>query len=260
MQPLVPVPVDCMTIAIGIGLHDYNPANQLCLACLMNTLEYLPPNTVESKDAAFATCGAGQGTKYCHKGVNGQVILSKYPIKHVSETQFDAFLVSRVNIHATIEGIKFGFGHFAYNILEDIDPSLSVLMYGATQKDHVQDFLNKGTEVILGDLNTGTNYQPSGWDLFAPNGYTQASTSDNTWCKESHASFLPCPLAGGPPALAIDHVMVKSGSGVHSFWARQFNEFPVAMSDHVGVAVDLISIKCSKGLKDAIEKKQKMSL
>jgi len=256
-QPLVEVPFQCLALGVGIGIQDNDPANQLCLACLINTLQYLPPNTPESNQAALATCAAGQGPKNGHKGKNGQLILSKYPITKVSETLFDGFLVNRLNIHATIKGIKFGFGHFAYNVLEDIQPELGVLMYGTLQKDHIQDFVDKGTEVVLADMNTGPNYQPEGFQHFADNGYFQASTTENTWCKQSHANFLPCPLAGGPPSLAIDHVMIKSGSNIHAFRAKQFNEYPVPMSDHVGVAVQLLSAKWSQKLTNAVEKMKK---
>jgi hypothetical protein len=57
-------------------------------------------------------------------------VLSAFPIKNVREVAFEAFLINRVNIHANIKDIKFGFDHFAFNILEDIDTGLTPLMYG----------------------------------------------------------------------------------------------------------------------------------
>jgi len=248
-QPLVALPLDCQIVAIGIGIHNYDPSNQLCLACLMNSMEYLPRDQAAN---SIGVCAQGLGPKYGHKGVNGILILSAHPIKDVKETHFDAFMVNRVNIHATIAGTRFGFGHLAFNLLEDIDPSLAPLMYGALQRLQIQDFAASGDEVVMGDMNTGPDYQPEGYNTFAEYGYKHVSPAVETWCRESHADFLPCQNAGAPPAFSIDHVFVRGDSSFFPKFGRIFNEEPIAMSDHVGVAVDLFKFWHSAGLDKAL--------
>jgi len=231
-QPLTPVPLQCMQWAFGIALHNLDPHNQLCLACLINGLEYLPH---EEAASVFQTCGAGVGPKYGHKGVNGQLILSQYPIEDVSEHRFDAFVANRVNIHATINGIKFGFGHFAFNLLADASPTYAPFMYGALQTNHVEDFVAAGVDVIVGDMNSGPNYQPDGFNLLFASGYKQVTLDQPSWCDTEHASFTPCINAGAIP-MPIDHIFIKNTSSVIAWHAETFNEKPI-MSDHIGVSV-----------------------
>jgi endonuclease/exonuclease/phosphatase family metal-dependent hydrolase len=231
-QPLTAVPYDCLAIAIGIVLSQpLNPANQLCLACLINTMENLAPADAM---AALQICGAGEGPKYGHQGINGQLILSKHPIEDVKAVSFDSFIAHRVNIHATIGGIRFGFGHFAFNLLADVDPSLAPLMYGALQPQQVQDFVDAGVDVIVGDMNSGPNYQPDGYDLLFTSGYALATPTSPTWCDAERADFLPCLYAGAVP-MSIDHIFVRNASRVVTWKPRLFNEEPVS-SDHIGVS------------------------
>jgi len=235
-QPLKAVDVSCNQLVIGLAVSEpFTPLNQLCAACLINSMEYLPQG-----DAAFAAidiCGRSQGPKYGHKGVNGQLILSKHPIEDVEETRFNGFVVNRVNVHATIAGIRFGFGHFAFNLLEDALPVLAPYMYGALQTDQAKDFADKGVDVIVGDMNSGPGYQPAGYESLFALGYSQASTNQATWCDEVHADWLPCVNAASTP-LSIDHIFVRNSSKVVSWGASTFNEHPI-MSDHIGVSAHL---------------------
>jgi len=230
-QPLEPVPLECMQWAIGIAVHNYDPNNALCLACLINGLEYLPHGEAAN---VLQICGGGVGPKYGHKGVNGQLILSRFPIKDVTETRFDGFVANRVNVHATIEGIRFGFGHFAFNLLADASPALAPFMYGALQTNHVQDFVSAGVDVVVGDMNSGPNYQPDGYNLLLSSGYKLVSVDQPTWCDANHASFTPCINAVSIP-MPIDHIFVKESSNVISWHPSTFNNKPI-MSDHIGVS------------------------
>ena len=230
-QPLLRVPQLCMQYAIGLAIVDYDPSNQLCLACLINTMEILPAG--QDAFGALAICAKNTGPKYGHSGLNGQLILSKYPLENVKEVTFPGFIANRVNIHATIQGIKFGFGHFAFNLLEDAMPALGPLMYGALQPDQVKDFVDAGVDVIVGDMNSGPNYQPQGFNLLWESGYHQVSPDTPTWCDVDHESFLPCQNSDSVP-MEIDHIFVRNQSTIYSFFPATFNEKPL-MSDHIGV-------------------------
>jgi len=240
-QPLSAIPYECFTYAATLALFDLSKTweNQLCLACLINGMEYLPR---EQSGYIFEMCGSQQGPKYGHKGVNGQLILSKHPIQNVVEHRFPAFIVNRVNIHATIAGVKFGFGHFAFNLLEDIDTDYTGAMYGATQPAHAQDFIDAGVDVIVGDLNTGPNYQSLGFNTLLNNGYRLVSPNVPTWCDKDHAGFLPCLNALSIP-MPIDHILVRKKSAIFSFHATTFNNRPI-MSDHIGVSTWLFCWWC----------------
>lgn len=56
------------------------PNGQECLQCLFNETEYLPTG-----EAVFG--GKYQGAKWTHKGSNGQLILSRWPIKDIRCTR-----------------------------------------------------------------------------------------------------------------------------------------------------------------------------
>eukprot|EP01127_Copromyxa_protea_P017923 TRINITY_DN5533_c0_g2_i1.p1 TRINITY_DN5533_c0_g2~~TRINITY_DN5533_c0_g2_i1.p1 ORF type:complete len:272 (+),score=32.85 TRINITY_DN5533_c0_g2_i1:268-1083(+) len=230
-QPILPTPVECNTLAVGLGIHNYDPNNQLCLACLINTMATLPNG--DEAFQALQICGAGTGLKYGHDGNSGQLILSKYPIKNVREHSFDAFVANRVNILATINGIKFGFGYFAFNLLEDASAELAPLMYGALQTAQAQHFVDNAPEVILGDLNSGPEYQRYGYDLLFASGYHHVSPEKATWCDPTRANFAPCINAGAVPMM-IDHIFIRNSSRVMHYNARLFNKNPIT-SDHIGV-------------------------
>jgi len=241
-QPITPVPRMCLEYAIGLAIHNFEThyyENQLCLACLINGMELLPQ---EQAFGVFQMCGGGVGPKYGHNGVNGQLILSKHPIKKVEEHRLPAFIVNRVNIHATIAGVRFGFGHFAFNLLEDALPDLAPLMYGALQTTHVQDFLDAKVDVIVGDMNSGPNYQSAGYNLLLSSGYKLVSPDVPTWCDEARAGFTPCVNAQSIP-MPIDHIFVRAASPIISFHPSTFNRKPI-MSDHIGVSATVLCWWC----------------
>ena len=222
IQPLAgPLDMACQMSAVGLALMDFP-----CLTCLINELQYSDVPT------ATTTCNAGKGSKYAYKGVNGQLILSRFPIVQIKETFFDSWIANRVNIHAKIRDTTFSFGHFAYNLLEDISPYLAPLMYGDTQPQQSQDMLLQGSDIVMGDLNTGPDYQPQGYNILLGGGYENAfSSQEDTYCPVSHASF---PLCSGQVGQTIDHILVKNNILLRATNASYFNIEPL-MSDHIGV-------------------------
>jgi len=180
-----------------------------------------------------------QITRRINGGQNGQWILSKYPIQHVQETQFEGFMSNRINIFATINNIRVGFGHFAFNVLADYGP-FGPYQYGVTQIDHAKDMVAQNADVLIGDFNSGLDYQPEGYDYLLANGYLDLIQTQpvETWCPPSHVSaFLPCVNAGEYSA-AIDHVMIKDSCSLWGSHARTWNDQPL-MSDHVGVVATI---------------------
>jgi len=243
VQPLTPMSNNAYGAALAIATWANNPvAGQQCLACLINTLQNLP--TGEAAFGALDICGSYQGPKHAYNGENGQLILSRYPIENVKVTKFDSFVVNRANIHATIRGFKVSFGHFAFNMIEDIYPPAGPAMMGALQPQMAADMIAQKSDAVLGDFNSGHNYQSGGYDAFIAAGYVSGfkSPEPDTWCRQpSHSEFVPCLLSGAPPghADAIDHILVKKNSKVTIHRAKLFNDLPADASDHAGVKAEL---------------------
>jgi hypothetical protein len=54
-------------------------------------------------------------------------------------------------------------------------------------------------DVLIGDFNSGLDYQPEGYEHLLANGYVDLIQTQpvETWCPPSHVSaFLPCVIAG----------------------------------------------------------------
>jgi endonuclease/exonuclease/phosphatase family metal-dependent hydrolase len=242
-QPLTPMSAQAYEYALYLALYGYNPVTGLqCLACLINSLQYLPEGPPAF--GALQQCGAYLGPKNGHQGENGQLILSRYPIQDVHVTKFDSFLINRANIHATIRGFKLSFGHFAFNLIEDIYPESGGNMTGALQPQMAADMIVQNSDAVLGDFNSGHNYQSAGFDTFIAAGYASGfkSPEPDTWCRQpSHQGFLPCLLSGVPPshADAIDHILHRKNSRVSIHHAKLFNDLPADASDHTGVKAEL---------------------
>jgi len=235
-----PMNMSCGEVAIGLSLGaggaTLPSAGQLCLSCLINAMEDFPNG--ESAFTALAVCGAGLGKQYFNGGNNGQLILSKYKINDVKETPLDAIISNRINIHATIKNMRIAFGHFAFNVLADYGP-FGQYQAGATQIDHAKDFVSSEADILMGDFNSGVDYQPEGYDYLLANGYVDLLQPQpvQTWCDKDHSNFQLC-INAGIAGASIDHIMIKnscklSGKGVHLF-----NHQPM-MSDHVGVSATI---------------------
>lgn len=223
----------CNLAGIQVALHNGDSSNFQCLSCIINSLQ----NSVDP----FSTCAVGAGDAYSYKGANGILIMSKFKIRNVVESRFNSWLANRVNIHATIKGINFSVGHFAYNVLAEVNPLYAPYMFGDTQPTQAVDMLRKESDVLIGDFNSGIGnntvleYQPEAYLLLVGGGYTSTFTNVTaTYC--SNSSFKMCKdFYGNPyPPQAIDHVLVKKCVRIRFSEAETFNTYPL-MSDHIGV-------------------------
>lgn len=229
-----PLPPICNWAGMAIALNNLNPSNFVCLSCVINSAQSLPQGLSPEQQigSVINTCANKVGDKFSYKGVNGQLILSKFQIRNVRETRFNGWLANRINVHATIRNVRFAFGHFSYNVIEDFMPEAKGLMYGDTQIQQAQDIILSQPDVLLGDLNTGPDYQPSAYNLLIQAGFKSAfAVQPQTYCSPSHVNFTMC--LGLPPQ-SIDHIMLRDVSFLRSKDAAKFNELPL-MSDHVGV-------------------------
>jgi len=255
IEPLAgPLPTLCLEAAIGLALTDFNPENWLCLACLISEMQYLAP--ADAFDS-IGICAAG-GTKFAFNGISGQLIVSRHKIEHVKETQFEAWLSNRINIHATINNIRVGFGHWAYNVLYDADPALAPLMYGATQIDFATDFVNSNDDVVLGDFNSGGWYQPQGVNFLFSNGYTSVfgATEPDTCCPTELANYVLCAGEREGPGFPSDHILIKAANRMrHCPWySDTFGSKPL-MSDHVGIRGKVWKSWFSEALQNEIQRR-----
>jgi endonuclease/exonuclease/phosphatase family metal-dependent hydrolase len=223
---------ECYTFALQIVL--FNPSNTtngfLCFACIINSAQNYKAGSF-GVDQIMTQCDNNGGPLYAYQGESGQLILSKCPLEAVEEEFSYAWLSNRINIYATYGGVTIGFGHFAYNLLEDINPLYASLMYGDTQYHQASQMLARSPDVIVGDLNTGFNYQPAGYNLLLSRYDSTFCLNTNTYCPASHRSFPACL---GVQGQAVDHILVRRGSEVDYDYAELFNVHPL-MSDHVGV-------------------------
>jgi len=250
-----PINYSCAEIAIGLSLgaggYALTEEGQLCFSCLVNAMQDLPSGP--EAYGSLAICGQQQGKLYFNGGQNGQLILSKHKIQHVVESPLVAIQSNRINIYATINNIKIGFGHWAFNVLADYGP-FGDYQYGATGIDHAKDFVAHNPDVIVGDFNSGVNYQPAGYDFLLANGYKDLIQTQpvETWCTPDRLDFHMCLLAGSYSA-AIDHIMLKNDRKLSSCHAHLFNNGLPALSDHVGVGAKISKLWfTSKKLKETL--------
>jgi len=235
--------------SIAVGMSYQVPNGMECLSCLINAMQYLPND--ENAFGALEICGKGEGVKYFAGGQNGQLILSRHPIKNVTETKFQAYITNRINIYATINKIRIGFGHWAFNLLADVDEALAGFMYGITQIDQAKDVIAQKPDVFVGDLNSGTVYQKEGYLHLEANGYSPVIPDNTqTWCPPSHFDFQLCINAGGlngPYSAAIDHIMIRRCALVFGGKPHTFNDQP-EVSDHLGVGATIAKFKIASEL------------
>jgi endonuclease/exonuclease/phosphatase family metal-dependent hydrolase len=224
-----PSPFHCSFYAIQIALFNSKPESQQGLACLINAMQKLPHDG-SSAFEALPICGQYLGPRFAFDGANGQLILSKYPIKEVSETPFDSWLFNRVNIYATIQNTRFAFVHFGHDVIADY--GFPVPTYGDIQIDHVNDILAHSPDVVIGDFNSGPDYQPIGYDALLNSVYRDVVQTQPfpTWCPPSHLGFQPC-INSGSFSASKDHILVKQDAP-GAFTGTFATDL---VSDHIGV-------------------------
>jgi hypothetical protein len=223
-QPIVPISGICQFLGLNITLET-----EMCSECVDSTMQNLPSGD-PGAFGAIPACFAGTGVRYSHQGQPGLLILSKRPLKSVEVTSFDTAKIRRVNVYATVSGVRFAFTHWPTNYLFDIDPSLGPAQAGALQPDLAKDVIAHGAGVVLGDFNSGPDYQPDGYNLLVNNGY-RPLFSQPTYCPQDHASFPPCANVNAKPT-SIDNIFLMQNTG---FCLKgTFADQPV--SDHIGLA------------------------
>ena len=228
LQPATATPFDCLYLRIGVMIHNYHPTNQIGAACLDNAMQELP---LDRAFESIGICGSGNGFKHVYGGRPGILILSRYPLSNVVEVPFESIRERRINLHATIAGLRFGFGHFATNTLADIDPYLAPLQYGNLQTDQANDMINVGAEIVVGTTNSGPDYQPEAHNLFISSGF-RALFSEPTYCPTAtHSAFSQCVMNPGPRS--IDNIYISSRRNA-TCRTEKFALAPI--SDHIGIS------------------------
>jgi hypothetical protein len=227
LQPATAVPNDCLYLRVGVMIHNYNPANQIGAACLDNAMETLP---LDQAFNSIGICGSGSGVKHTHGGRPGLLILSRYPLSNIVDVPFETVRERRISTHATIAGIRFGFGHFATNTLRDIDPYLAPLQYGNLQIDETNDVIYAGVDIFVGTSNSGPDYQPEAHNLFVSSGF-RALFSEPTYCPDAtHSAFSQCVINPGPRS--VDNIYIRSTRNA-TCRTDKFAQEPI--SDHIGI-------------------------
>jgi hypothetical protein len=227
LQPTTAIPFDCRYLRFAIGIHTYNPANQIASSCLDNVLETLPPDRAQE---AIGICGSYNGLKHTHGGRPGLLILSRYPMTNVQDVPFESVRERRINTHATIAGLRFGFGHFSTNAIADFDPYYGPLQYGNLQPDQTNDMINAGVEIVVGTTNSGPDYQPEGHNILLANNFRPLFT-EPTYCPAAtHSNFSQCVLNPGPRS--VDNIYISARRSA-TCRTEKFATLPI--SDHIGI-------------------------
>jgi hypothetical protein len=137
-----------------------------------------------------------------------------------------------VNIYATILGTTFAFGHFGHDVIADY--GYPVPTYGDIQINHAIDILAHSPDVVIGDFNSGPDYQPTGYNALISGGYRDLVQPQPfpTWCPPSFLVFQPC-INAGSFSTSIDHILVKQNAP-GTFTGTFATD--LGISDHIGVS------------------------
>jgi len=201
-----------------------------CAICLNNELHQLPDGSAAY--GAVETCATWQGRTYDFNGFPGVVFLSRNPITSYTLTNPVSFLVRRVIINAKIEGLVYSASHYPWDLgipapfaqpVFDLQPVFSQIQ------------INDGADVLLGDFNSGPDYQPDAFNLLSTR-YTLLTGNAYTYCPVEISSNFECSVQDEQPS-QIDHVWVNSPWKVKTSDYTRFNVVPL-LSDHVGIAAN----------------------
>lgn len=230
-QPSVAVSTRSQYLAVNLAL-----ISQPCLGALVNSLQELPPGADPSSviDRSYA----GTAPAWAHGGSPGQLILSDQPITNTKVTPFDTYQIRRVNAYATVGGIRIGFAAWPADTLEDFNPDLAPLQTGDLQPELSEDAVQQQPDVLLGSLNSGPDYQSTGYDILNQRSFVPAF-SQPTYCPAAtHGSVAQCVLRYQesrtvPASIAVDNIFANTSA--HCRTPGTFATTTPA-SDHIGLS------------------------
>lgn len=201
VQPLPPTDPACDFLGLNVAF-----LSQTAFETLQATMQTLPNGrqALQAIDLGLA----GQGVKYSTAGLPGQLVLSRYPLTDVHTTDFTTYLIRRVNLYATVAGVRLAFVDWPTNVLADIDPGLGPLQTGSLQPETAQELLGQAVDVAVGTFNTSPSYQPEAYQLLVDHGYTPVTDADlPTYCPPSASGLKTCQ---GQPTRAVDLILSSS--------------------------------------------------
>ena len=241
VQPIVEDPICAF---LGLNIQFLSSTAYETVVATMQTL----PNGREAIQA-IDLGQAGQGVTYSTDGLPGQLVLSHYPLSDVTTTDFTTYLIRRVNLYATVAGVRIAFVDWPNNVIEDIDPGLGPLQTGALQPETAQALLDRtagaGVDVAVGTFSSGATYQPEGYQLLLDHGYSPVTASDlPTFCPTTFAGLDTCQ---GQPTRDVDHILTSASGRCTS--PGTFATAPV--SQHIGLSAVCAKVGTSGAKADA---------
>jgi len=187
------------------------------------------------------------------EGRNGLALLSKLPLEDAQYQEFDAAMVKRGAITATVNGTRVVCTHLSSDLVVVPYPEggsfSSWREEQAAQIDQITPADGRCT-VLMGDLNTGpavadiTAEVPASYQALRDRGWEEPWSAPRcTFCTEN-------PLAGSPSDLWLDHVMFRGCADLGSPSYHRVMERTIEIaggskslstrqSDHYGLGVDL---------------------
>lgn len=194
------------------------------------------------------SCALGGTQEFTAGGRNGLLLLSRLPLQDARYTPFDALLVKRGAIDATVGDVHVTCTHLTADLgLVPYPPERQYKSWAEENAAEVRRLVQvpEGRcEVVMGDLNLGPGGEglkaelPANWDLIEASALREPMDARFcTWCGEN-------PLARAPHDLQIDHILFQ---GCEAFGAPTYQrimdqavsiegvEAPTRLSDHFGV-------------------------
>ena len=191
-----------------------------------------------SPESTGGLCFTGQGYPYTYGGSSGLLVLSKTPIKNANFTARPSFLLRRGLLEMCVKGLYIVESHYPF---EYPLPLLQEL-----QTDFSRHILKTRPNIVLGDLNTGKNYQPAGYELLKSYGYKSINPDLATYCITNSSIAGSCNTET-ELRQKIDHIMYDNEINCNSLeWQRRtqyeittFGSRAPTVSDHIGISSTL---------------------
>ncbi|KAL9657699.1 hypothetical protein ABK040_005052 [Willaertia magna] len=206
---------------------DYN-----CAVCFLASLTD-GKNVTETSTKCFSS-----GSLYSYDGSAGLLVLSKKSIERPKFSHLPSFLLRRGLLEMCIDDLYIIGSHFPFNYTIPLQQDL--------QTDFIEDIIQKRPNIILGDLNTGLNYQPEGYELLKEYGYRSVNPNIATYCPTNSSVAGSCSTEA-ELAQKIDHIMFDTEIHENVLLWKQKTRYAIevfgnrapTVSDHIGIKTEL---------------------
>eukprot|EP01121_Diplochlamys_sp_Union-15-3_P010432 TRINITY_DN2927_c0_g1_i2.p1 TRINITY_DN2927_c0_g1~~TRINITY_DN2927_c0_g1_i2.p1 ORF type:complete len:355 (-),score=38.10 TRINITY_DN2927_c0_g1_i2:49-1113(-) len=195
--------------------------DEQCIACLQNEIPF------SGFDLALELCSTNQGDKYYNGGDTGIVVLAKHPIKNPYVTYFESYLRQTVVLTFNVRRVMYATSHFPFDIT-----GVPGIPTQALQPSILAFMRNTGADVLLGDFNSGPNYQSQAYNETVSEGWIDVNYGVPTFCTVDN--YDPSLCSPSTAAQMIDHIFLSPERHWNSYKYFTFGR-KLGLSDHIGI-------------------------